>query len=66
VKLDNSLVVIKSNNKKYLTVIKDGESFITHNGKISYNDIKSLPYNVKSSTGEEFIIYTPSIKNLYY
>jgi len=62
VKLDNSLVVIKSNNKKYLTVIKDGESFITHNGKISYNDIKSLPYNVKSSTGEEFIIYTPSYK----
>ncbi len=61
-KLDNSLVVIKSNNKKYLTVIKDGESFITHNGKISYNDIKSLPYTVKSSTDEEFIIYTPSYK----
>ena len=61
-KLDNSLVVIKSSNKKYLTVIKHGESFITHNGKISYNDIKSLPYTVKSSTDEEFIIYTPSYK----
>ncbi len=61
-KLDNSLVVIKSNNKKYLTVIKDGESFITHNGKISYNDIKSLPYSVKSSTDEDYIIYTPSYK----
>ena len=61
-KLDNSLVVIKSHNKKYLTVIKEGESFITNNGKISYNDIKSLPYIVKSSTEEEFIIYSPTYK----
>ncbi len=59
---DNSLVVIKSYNKKYLTVIKNGDSFITNDGKISYNDIKSIPTTVKSSTGEEFVIYFPTYK----
>ena len=61
-KLDNSLVVIKSHNKKYLTVLKDGENFITNDGKISYNDIETLPTSVISSTGNEFYIYIPTYK----
>lgn len=60
--LDNSLVVIQSKNKKYLTVLKTGEDFITNDGKISFNDINILPSRVKSSTGDIFKIYTPSYK----
>tara|TARA_B100001250_G_scaffold234497_1_gene201375 strand:+ start:3640 stop:4416 length:777 start_codon:yes stop_codon:yes gene_type:complete len=62
VSLDNSLIVIESQNKKFLTVIKTDEEFITNDGKISYNEIKSLPSTVISSTGKEFYIYTPSYK----
>ncbi len=60
--LDNSLIVIKSQNKKYLTVIKSDGHFITNDGKISYNEIKSLPSTVLSSTGKEFNIYSPTYK----
>ena len=60
--LDNSLIVIKSKNKKYLTVMKSGEYFITNEGKINYNDITSIPTSIKSTTGEEFIIYSPTYK----
>ncbi len=60
--LDNSLIVIETQNKKYLTVIKTNDHFITNDGKISYNEIKSLPSSVISSTGKEFNIYTPTYK----
>ena len=60
--LDNSLIVIKSKNKKYLTVMKSGEYFITNEGKINYNDILSIPTSIKSTTGEGFIIYSPTYK----
>jgi len=62
VNLDNSLIVIKSKNKKYLTVMKSGENFITNEGKLNYNDILSIPTSIKSTTGEEFIIYSPTYK----
>ncbi len=60
--LDNSLIVLKSKNKKYLTVMKSGEYFITNKGKINYNDIRSIPSSIKSTTGEEFTIYSPTYK----
>jgi len=62
VSLDNSLVVIQSKNKKYLTVLRSGEQFIINDGKISYDDIKTLPVQVESSTGDIFNIYTPTYK----
>ena len=62
VNLDNSLVVIQSKNKKYLTVLTSGEDFVTNDGKISYDDINTLPSRVKSSTGDEFNIYIPTYK----
>jgi len=62
VSLDNSLVVIQSKNKKYLTVLTSGEQFIINDGKISYDDIKTLPVQVESSTGESFNIYIPTYK----
>ena len=60
--LDNSLVVIQSKNKKYLTVLTSGEEFIINDGKLSYDDVKTLPAQVKSSTGDYFNIYTPTYK----
>ena len=60
--LDNSLVVIQSKNKKYLTVLTSGDEFIINDGKISYDDIKTLPVQVQSSTGDYFKIYTPTYK----
>ena len=56
--LDNSLVVIQSKNKKYLTVLTSGEEFIINDGKISYDDVKTLPVKVESSTGD--ILYPPN------
>ena len=60
--LDNSLVVIQSKNKKYLTVLTSGDEFIINDGKISYDDINTLPVQVQSSTGDYFNIYTPTYK----
>ena len=60
--LDNSLIVIKSKNKKYLTVKKTDEYFITNEGRINYNDIHSIPTLIKSTTGEQFNIYSPTYK----
>ena len=60
--LDNSLVVIQSKNKKYLTVLTSGEEFIINDGKISYDDVKTLPVQIESSTGDIFNIYTPTYK----
>jgi len=62
VNLDNSLIVIKSKNKKYLTVMKTDEYFITNEGKINYNDIHSIPTSIQSTTGEQFNIYSPTYK----
>ena len=42
--------------------MKSGEYFITNEGKINYNDITSIPTSIKSTTGEEFIIYSPTYK----
>ena len=61
-KFENSLVVIKSNNQKYLAVLKEGGEFVTDNGKIEYNQITNLPSIIKSSTGDDFKIYSPSYK----
>jgi len=62
VKFENSLVVIKSKNQKYLAVLKEGGEFVTDNGKIEYNKIDKLPSIITSSTGETFKIYSPSYK----
>jgi len=62
VNLDNSLIVIETQNKKFLTVIKSDNHFITNDGKISYNEIKTIPSTVISSTGKEFNIYSPIYK----
>ena len=61
-KFENSLVVIKSKNQKYLVVLKDGGEFVTENGKIEYNQIKKLPSIITTSTGDTFKIYSPSYK----
>ena len=61
-KFENSLVVIKSKNQKYLVVLKEGGEFVTENGKIEYNQIKKLPSIITTSTGDTFKIYSPSYK----
>ena len=61
-KIENSLIVIESHNKKYLTVVKRDDHFITNDGKIFYNDITSIPSTIISSTGNEYLIYTPTYK----
>ena len=61
-KFENSLVVIKSKNQKYLVVLKEGGEFVTENGKIEYNQIKKLPSIIITSTGDTFKIYSPSYK----
>lgn len=60
--IENSLIVIVSKNKKYLTVVKRDDHFITNDGKIFYNDIKSIPTTIISSTGNEYLVYTPTYK----
>ncbi len=60
--IENSLIVIESKNKKYLTVVKRDDHFITNDGKIFYNDIKSIPTTIISSTGNEYLVYTPTYK----
>tara|TARA_B100001250_G_scaffold386374_1_gene382847 strand:- start:5599 stop:6372 length:774 start_codon:yes stop_codon:yes gene_type:complete len=60
--IENSLIVIESKNKKYLTVVKRDDHFITNDGKIFYNDIKAIPTTIISSTGNEYLIYTPTYK----
>ena len=60
--IDNRLVIISSESKKYLSVITKGKEFITNDGKIEFDKIKSLPTQIKSSTGKIFTIYVPSYK----
>ena len=64
--LDNSLIVIESQNKKYLTVIKSDDYFITNDGKISYNDIKSVPQLLFHLQETSSIFIHQPIKNLFY
>ena len=59
-KFDNTLVVISTGSKKYLTVITQGQEFITNQGKIDFDQITQIPTNIKSSTGSVFTIYSPS------
>ena len=58
--LDNRLVVISTGTKKYLSVITKGQDFITNEGKIEFDEVKSIPSNIESSTGVLFSIYVPS------
>ena len=60
--IDNRLVIISSESKKYLSVITKGKEFITNDGKIEFDKIKSLPTQIESSTGKIFTIYVPSYK----
>jgi len=57
VEIDNRLVIISSESKKYLSVITKGKEFITNDGKIEFDKIKSLPTEIESSTGKIFTIY---------
>jgi len=59
-KLDNELIVIKSDKNKYLAVVDFNKEFVTNEGKFSYKNITSIPSKLVSSTGIEVT------KNLFY
>ncbi|MDB4249692.1 hypothetical protein N9851_01135, partial [Acidimicrobiia bacterium] len=59
---ENRLIVISTGNKKYLSVVTQGQNFITNEGKIEFDQIKSIPSSIESSTGVIFSIYAPSYK----
>ena len=59
-KFDNTVVVFKSNNTKHLSVIQEDQTFVTQNGTINHNDIKTLPTKVKTSKDQEYEVYIPS------
>jgi tRNA (adenine57-N1/adenine58-N1)-methyltransferase len=61
-KLDNELIVIKSDKNKYLAVVDFNKEFVTNEGKFSFKNIKSIPSKLVSSTGIEFKLYKPSYK----
>ncbi len=60
--LDNELVIVKTDNNKYLAVVDITKEFITNEGKFHFKDITSIPSILKSSTGQEFKIYRPTFK----
>ena len=60
--LDNELIIVKTDNNKYLAVIDITKEFITNEGKFNFKDIKSIPSIVKSSTDQTFKIYRPTFK----
>ena len=60
--LDNELIIVKTDNNKYLAVIDITKEFITNEGKFNFKDIKSIPSIVKSSTDQKFKIYRPTFK----
>jgi|TARA_B110000438_G_scaffold26282_1_gene24983 tRNA (adenine57-N1/adenine58-N1)-methyltransferase len=62
VDFENRLIVISTGNKKYLSVVTQGQNFITNEGKIEFDQIKSIPSSIESSTGVIFSIYAPSYK----
>ena len=57
---DNTVVVLKTNNTKHLSVIQEDQTFITQNGTIKHNDIKTLPTKVKTSKDQKYDVYVPS------
>ncbi len=61
-KLDNELIVIKSDKNKYLAVVDFNKEFVTNEGKFSFKNIKSIPSKLVSSIGIEFKLYRPSYK----
>jgi len=60
--LDNELIIVKTENNKYLSVVDITKEFITNEGKFHFKDIKSIPSILKSSTGQDFKIYRPTFK----
>ncbi len=60
--LDNELIIVKTDNNKYLAVVDITKEFITNEGKFHFKDITSIPSILKSSTGQEFKIYRPTFK----
>ena len=59
-KFDNTVVVFKYNQTKYLSVITKDQEFVTQNGVINFNDINSLPSIVKTNKNIEYQVYVPS------
>ena len=60
--LDNELIIVKTDNNKYLAVIDISKEFITNEGKFHFKDIETIPSIVTSSTGQKFKIYRPTFK----
>tara|TARA_B100001057_G_scaffold376264_1_gene381232 strand:- start:2951 stop:3730 length:780 start_codon:yes stop_codon:yes gene_type:complete len=60
--LDNELIIVKTDNNKYLAVVDITKEFITNEGKFHFKDITSIPSILKSSTGQKFKIYRPTFK----
>jgi len=60
--LDNELIIVKTDNNKYLAVVDITKDFVTNEGKFHFKEIESIPSIVKSSTGQEFKIYRPTFK----
>ncbi len=60
--VDNELIIVKTDNNKYLAVIDISKEFITNEGKFHFKDIKTIPSIVTSSTGQKFKIYRPTFK----
>ena len=60
--LDNELIIVKTDNNKYLAVVDITKEFITNEGKFHFKDITSIPSILNSSTGQEFKIYRPTFK----
>ena len=60
--LDNELIIVKTDNNKYLAVIDISKEFITNEGKFHFKDIKTIPSIIPSSTGQKFKIYRPTFK----
>jgi len=60
--IDNQLIVIKTSKNKYLSVVENDKEFITNEGKFKFSDLKKIPSIVRTTTGIEFQIYTPTYK----
>ena len=60
--LDNELIIVKTDNNKYLAVIDISKEFITNEGKFHFKDIETIPSIIPSSTGQKFKIYRPTFK----
>ena len=65
-KFDNTVVVFKTKNTKHLSVIQEDQTFVTQNGTIQHNDIKTLPTKVKTSKDHDYEVYIPSFDAVSY